>query len=133
MTTTALYPPTVTPSARALPLIPFIARFVRNPLRAIPRAVYTEPVVTYGGKRPLVTWVTDPALTETILLKNAEQFPKTQLDRRVLTPIIGNGLLTAQGESWRWQRKLASPPFRHAELLGYVPTMVDAAVDCVMR
>ncbi|HET6389942.1 cytochrome P450 [Hyphomicrobium sp.] len=133
MTTTAFYPPTVTPSARALPLLPFLARFVRNPLRAIPRAVYTEPVVTYGSKRPLVAWVTDPALIENILLKNAEQFPKTQLDRRVLTPIVGKGLLTAQGESWRWQRKLASPPFRHAELLGYVPAMVDAAVDCVMR
>ncbi len=133
MTTTAFYPPTVTPSARPLPLLPFLGRFVRNPLRAIPRAVYNEPIVTYGGKRPLVAWVTDPALLENILLKNAEQFPKTRLDRRVLTPIIGNGLLTAQGESWRWQRKIASPPFRHAELLGYVPTMVDAAVDCVTR
>ncbi len=48
-----------------------------------------------------------------------------------LKPIIGNGLLTAQGESWRWQRKIASPPFRHAELLTYVPTMVEAANDCV--
>ncbi|RUP09200.1 cytochrome P450 [Hyphomicrobium sp.] len=133
MTTTAFYPPTVTPSARPLPLLPFLGRFVRNPLRAIPRAVYHEPIVTYGGKRPLVAWVTDPALLENILLKNAEQFPKTRLDRRVLTPIIGNGLLTAQGESWRWQRKIASPPFRHAELLGYVPAMVDAAVDCVTR
>ncbi|WP_245280050.1 cytochrome P450 [Hyphomicrobium sp. 99] len=133
MMTTAFYPPTVTPSARPLPLLPFLGRFVRNPLRAIPRAVYHEPIVTYGGKRPLVAWVTDPALLENILLKNAEQFPKTRLDRRVLTPIIGNGLLTAQGESWRWQRRIASPPFRHAELLGYVPTMADAAVDCVMR
>lgn len=133
MTTTAFYPPTVTPSARPLPLLPFLGRFVRNPLRAIPRTVYNEPVVTYGRKRPLIAWVTDPALVENILLKNAEQFPKTRLDRRVLKPIIGNGLLTAQGESWRWQRKVASPPFRHAELLGYVPTMVDAAVDCVMR
>lgn len=133
MTTTAFYPPTVTPSARPLPLLPFLGRFVRNPLRAIPRAVYTEPIVTYGGKRPLIAWVTGPALVENILLKNAEQFPKTRLDRRVLKPIIGNGLLTAQGESWRWQRKVSSPPFRHAELLGYVPTMVDAAVDCVMH
>jgi len=133
MTTTAFYPPTVTPSARPLPLLPFLGRFVRNPLRAIPRAVYNEPIVTYSSKRPLVAWVTDPALLENILLKNADQFPKTRLDRRVLTPIIGNGLLTAQGESWRWQRKIASPPFRHAELLGYVPTMVDAAANCVTR
>jgi cytochrome P450 len=133
MITTALYPPTVTPSSRPLPLLPFLGRFVRNPLRAIPISVYTEPVVTYGRKRPLIAWVTEPGLVENILLKNAEQFPKTRLDRRVLRPMIGNGLLTAQGESWRWQRRIASPSFRHAELLTYVPTMVDAANNCVAR
>ena len=34
----ALYPPTVKPSVRSLPLLPFIARFVRNPLRSLPHA-----------------------------------------------------------------------------------------------
>lgn len=121
-----LYPPTVQPPDRALPLPRFIARFIRNPLQALPRSVYTEPVVTYGSKRPLVTWVTDPALIERILLKDAEQFPKTPLDRRVLTPMLGNGILTAEGESWRWQRKIASPMFRYAEILSYVPAMVEA-------
>lgn len=123
----AFYPPTVDPPARALPLLRFFARFIRNPLQALPRAVYTEPVVSYGKKRPLVTWVTDPELIERILLKEVARFPKTALDRRVLTPILGDGILTAEGDSWRWQRKLASPMFRYAELLGYVPTMVDAA------
>jgi cytochrome P450 len=128
--TIALYPPTVTPASRALPLLPFLGRFVRNPLRAIPQSVYEEPVVTYGKKRTLVAWVTDPALVENILVKNAQQFPKTRFDRRVLRPIIGEGLLIAQGDSWRWQRKIASPPFRHAELLSYVPAMVEAADIC---
>lgn len=129
----ALYPPTVTPSSRALPLLPFLGRFVRNPLRAIPQSVYEEPIVTYGKKRTLVAWVTDPALVENILLKNADQFPKTRLDRRVLRPVVGEGLLMAQGDSWRWQRKIASPPFRHAELLSYVPAMVEAADICVAQ
>ena len=62
MMTTALYPPRVIPSSRPLPLLPFLGRFVRNPLRAIPFSVYNEPVVTYGRKRPLIAWVTDPAL-----------------------------------------------------------------------
>ncbi len=129
----ALYPPTIVPPARPLPLLSFLRRFIRNPLRAIPQSVYEEPVVTYGKKRPLLAWVTDPALIETILVKNSEQFPKTSLDRRVLTPIVGNGLLTTEGDSWRWQRKLASPPFRHTELLSYVPAMAEAAVERVRQ
>ncbi len=128
--TPALYPPTVTPASRALPLLPFLGRFVRNPLRAIPQTVYDEPVVTYGKKRTLVAWVTDPTLIENILVKNADKFQKTRLDRRVLKPMLGDGLLTAQGDSWRWQRKVASPPFRHAELLTYVPAMVESATEC---
>ena len=47
-----LYPPKVTPSARALPLAPFLIRFIRNPLRALPRAVYEHGVVSYGKKQP---------------------------------------------------------------------------------
>ena len=124
--TETFYPPTVQPPSQALSLPRFIARFIRNPLQALPRSVYTEPVVAYGGKRPLVTWVTDPALVERILLKDFEQFPKTPLDRRVLVPMLGNGLLTAEGESWRWQRKIASPIFRYSEILSYVPAMVEA-------
>lgn len=114
-----------------LPLPRFFARFIRNPLQALPRSVYTDPVVTYGKKRPLVTWVTDPELLERILLRDVDRFPKTDLDRRVLTPILGDGILTAEGDSWRSQRKLASPIFRYAELLGYVPTMVDATEQLI--
>lgn len=128
-TSAPLYPPSVKPAARALPLLPFIARFVRNPLRSLPRAVYQEPIVTYGKKRTLVAWVTNPELTDRILVKQPTVFPKTRLDRRVLRPIVGNGLLSAEGEHWRWQRKMASPLFRHSELATYVPQMVTAGEE----
>ena len=128
-----LYPPSVTPSARALPLWMTLTRFVSNPLRSIPRAVYDEPIVTYGRKRPLVAWVTGPSLLEQILVKQADLFVKTRLDKRVLRPVVGEGLLTADGDHWRWQRKLASPLFRPNDVLGYVPTIVEAAHEQIAR
>ena len=128
-----LYPPKVRPPDRVLPLPFFLARFVRNPLRSLPRAVYEEPIVLYGKKRPLVAWVTAPELTDRILVKDAARFPKTRLDRRVLKPVVGAGLLTAEGEHWRWQRKLASPLFRHSEILSYAPAMLAAADEQVER
>ena len=129
----ALYPPTVTPSARALPLTLNITRFVKNPLRSLPRAVYEQPIVTYGRKRPLVAWVTGPDLVEQILVKRPDLFVKTRLDKRVLRPLIGEGLLTADGDHWRWQRKLASPLFRPGDVLAYVPAMVQAADEQIAR
>lgn len=129
----ALYPPTVRPSARALPLSISILRFVRNPLRSIPRAAYDEPIVAYGRKRPVVAWVTGPELLEQILVKQTDIFAKTRLDKRVLRPVVGEGLLTADGDHWRWQRRMASPLFRPADVLGYVPTMVAAADEQIAR
>ena len=129
----ALYPPTATPSARALPLSLHLYKFVSNPLRALPRAVYDDPIVTYGRKRPLVAWVTGPELIEHILVKRTDLFAKTRLDKRVLRPLIGNGLLTADGDLWRWQRKLASPLFRPNDVMAYVPAIVTAAQEQIAR
>ncbi len=129
----ALYPPSVKPAARALPLSLSISRFVRNPLRSLPRAVYEQQIVTYGRKRPLVAWVTGPDLLEQVLVRRTDLFAKTRLDKRVLKPLIGTGLLTADGDHWRWQRKLASPLFRPSDVQAYVPQMVAAANEQIER
>ncbi|MGE0052918.1 MAG: cytochrome P450 [Hyphomicrobium sp.] len=131
--TAPLYPPTVAPAARALPLWLSLLRFTRNPLRSLPRAVYEQDIVVYGRKRPLVAWVTGSDLVEQILIKRTDVFAKTRLDRRVLKPLIGTGLLTAQGEHWRWQRKMASPLFRPNDALTYVPAMTQAAREQIER
>jgi cytochrome P450 len=128
-----LYPPAVKPAVRALPLSLSLLRFVRNPLRSIPRSAYQQPIVTYGRKRPLVAWITGPDLLEHILVRDTHLFPKTRLDKRVLRPVVGEGLLTADGAHWRWQRKLASPLFRPSDTQQYVPEMVRAAEEQVAR
>jgi cytochrome P450 len=128
-----LYPPTVKPAARALPLSVSLLRFVRNPLRSLPRAVYEQPIVAYGKKRPLVAWVTGPELLEQILVKRTDIYAKTRLDKRVLRPLVGEGLLTADGSHWRWQRKMASPLFRPNDVLAYVPVITAAAHEQIAR
>ncbi len=122
-----LYPPTVRGPPRPLPLWRFIPTFLRNPLRALPQSVFEQPIVAFSTDRPGIVWVTDPELIERILLQEHEDFPKTPLERRVLGPALGDGILTAEGQSWRWQRRIAAPLFRHQELLRLVPGMYTAA------
>jgi cytochrome P450 len=128
-----LYPPTVTPPPRPLPLPRFLFRFVRNPLLSLPQAVYEEGIVVHDNGRSVVAWVTDPALLETVLLHASDRFPKTPLERRVFADTLGEGILTSQGASWRWQRRTAAPLFRPAELGGLVPVMAAAAEDQLAR
>lgn len=123
----ALYPPTVRPPAQPLSLPRFLANFVRNPLRSWPQAVYEEPVVVYNRGRAILVWVTEPGLIERILLHEQDKFPKTPIEKRVFAETLGEGILTSEGASWRWQRRTAAPLFRHAELLTYLPVMNDAA------
>src|SRR5262245_14532943 len=129
----ALYPPTVQPADRPLPLRKFLLRFVRNPLASLPQAVYEEPILVYDNGRGVIVWVTDPALLEKVLLTEAQQFPKTPLERQVFEHTLGDGILTSQGASWRWQRRTAAPLFRPADLAGLVPAMSLAAEDQLQR
>ncbi len=39
--------------------------------------------------------------------------------------LLGEGLLTAEGESWFWQRRLAQPVFHQKRINSYGETMVD--------
>ena len=129
----ALYPPTVVAPPRPLPLRRFLLTFVRNPLSSLPRPVYEEPIVFHDNGRGGIAWVTDPALVEQVLLHGNAQFPKSPLERRVFAHTLGEGILTSEGASWRWQRRTAAPLFRPADLSGLVPIMTKAAEDQVAR
>ncbi len=129
----ALYPPTVEAALRPLPLRQFLLRFVRNPLASLPQAVYEERIVVYDNGRAVIAWVTDPALIEKVLLSQAEQFPKTPLEKQVFEHTLGDGILTSQGANWRWQRRTAAPLFRPADLASLVPAMSGAAEDQLQR
>src|SRR5262245_26416777 len=128
-----LYPPTVKGAPRPLPLRKFLFRFVRNPLSSLPQAAYEQGILVYDNGRSLIVWVCDPALIETVLLHEAETFPKTDLEKRVFANSLGDGILTSQGASWRWQRRTAAPLFRPADLASLVPAMSAAAEDQLAR
>lgn len=119
----SLRPPTVVAPSEPLPLAKFLPTFIRNPLRAIPQQSYEDPYVIFRNSRATTVYVTDPALVERVLLQEADEFPKTGMEKRVFGPTLGEGILTASGPSWRWQRRTAAPLFRPGEIAALVPMM----------
>ncbi|WP_158809031.1 cytochrome P450 [Beijerinckia sp. L45] len=104
-----------------------MARIVRNPLDAFPPEVFDHRLVVsriFGRDR---VYVTDPVLIHEALVRNADALDKGQEIKRVLGPAIGEGLLTADGAHWRWQRQSMAPAFQHGRLLGLLPAMIVAA------
>ena len=119
-----IYPPFLTPPAEPLSLPGYFLAFVRNPLGATPAIIYREWTYTYRNR---ITYVADPARIKRILLDDFTEFPKTIIERYVLSKLLGKGILTAHGPEWRWQRQAAAPLFRPAEIQRYAPVMTAAA------
>ena len=67
-----------------------------------------------------------PDAIESVLLTDPANFLKSR-DYRALAKVLGNGLLTSEGEEWRAQRKMLQPAFRRENILGYAPVMSDCA------
>lgn len=125
-------PPHVAPSPRPRGRISFIAGALANPLQTIPAAVYEEDTVPRFDWRPPRLWVSEPSLIRTVLLEERDKYRKlTQI--KLLSPLLGKGVLTSEGGDWKWQRQASAPMFKPQDLLGFVPAFVRAAEGTVAR
>ncbi len=126
-----LYPPSVRMPEGPLPVWKFLPKFLSNPLRTLPRQVYEEAIFSPPALGGRMAWVMAPELVERILLEQHEDFPKSPIENRIFTSILGEGILTAEGPSWRWQRRIVAPLFRHQEIVSFVPRMSAVAEQFV--
>ena len=69
-----------------------------------------------------------PDAIERILLGNAVNYGKPAVVKKLLMPMLGRGLLTAEGELWRAQRKTVAPSFAPGAVGRLTATMADAAM-----
>ena len=69
----------------------------------------------------------DPALVQQVMLDNAANYAKPDIVKALLAPVIGRGLLTADGELWRNQRRIVAASFAPAAVDDLVPIFGRAA------
>ena len=106
---------------------------IRDQLRAPPPEVAHASLVTaYLNGRTRI-YVTDPALIRQALVTHAGALAKGDDLLRAVGPALGQGLLTANGAHWRWQRGAAAPAFRPDHLQAFVPAMLAAAEATAAR
>lgn len=75
---------------------------------------------------PILMVMDRNALHEVFVTK-ADSFPQSAVFRRIVKPIWREGILTSQGEDWRWQRHAAAPAFTPAAAHLVIPHATRAA------
>jgi cytochrome P450 len=104
----------------------------RDPLRFLAdmRAAYGD-VLQFPIPDPPTYLVTDPDAVRRVLVTNARSYGKRTLQYTTLSLVTGEGLLTADTEAWRPQRRLVQPAFHHGTLelvADHVRTATDKLV-----
>ncbi len=105
---------------------------------ADPLALFTEATRAYGENVRLrfayldYLLVNDPAAVQHILVQNHANYTKSR-NYQGLKVVLGEGLLTSEGDFWRKQRKLAQPAFHREHMEGFLAEMVRCTEDMLDR
>ena len=90
----------------------------RNPIEVWWEGDFERPVSIGGTIFGLRAAAHDPAAVRRVFLDNAANYRKDDLQLRILRPGLGNGLLTAEGQDWRVQRRALRASFLSASNRG---------------
>ena len=106
----------------------------REPLRWIPKWIEEHGDI-FRVRSPLgqATIVAAPELARQVLVDRATRYQQKSRAYAVLRILMGNGLVTSEGESWRRQRKLVQPAFHRRRLDALFTMMVERSTDTVAR
>ena len=76
--------------------------------------------------------VNHPDGVKHILQDNAANYVKAKIVRPLLTPALGNGIVTSEGEAWRRGRSIMAPAFNARSVATYAG-IIRAATDRLIR
>ncbi|WP_225036792.1 cytochrome P450 [Winogradskyella sp. SM1960] len=81
------------------------------------------------GFKNSVVFVRDAAFAEYVLQKNQKNYTKSKIQTEDLVKYVGTGLLTAEGEHWKKQRKLIQPAFHKKQLANLLDSIKNAILS----
>ncbi len=99
---------------------------MRNPVETWARELFEEPVASYNFGRQWV-FAMAPEYVSEILVGQQSNFPKSELDRRILNRLVDDSVLITRGPRWRWQRQAVAGVFQPSALKPIVPMFTETA------
>lgn len=94
---------------------------------------YEEDIVRgrFFGRSSFI--LNTPDAIKHVLVDNYENYVRTPAAIRVLRPILGEGLLIAEGRTWKHQRRTLAPAFTPRAVMPLIPHMLAATDQTIAK
>ena len=104
-----------------------------NPIQTWGRRAYEEDIIQgrFVGRSSFI--LNTPDAIRHVLVDNYENYTRTPAGMRVLRPMLGEGVLTAEGRAWKHQRRTLAPAFTPRAVTTLIPHMVAATDETIAR
>ncbi len=127
-------PPKPPVPAQPLPFRQFFRTLASNALSSWPAAAYEQPFIARNmlGRHNFI--VNDPTGIHRVLVDNPGNYRRSPAAIRILRPIVGQGLLLAEGDIWKLQRRTVAPalaPRSMPLLTRHIVATTDEALDAL--
>ncbi len=126
--------PSEAPVLRGLPLLGNLPALRRNPIEVFERAAAVGPDVVRIPVGPSnVFLVRRPEHVRYVLLEQQKRFSKQTRGYHALRLVLGNGLVTSEGDFWLRQRRLSQPAFHRQRIGQFAQKMVTLTQEMLER
>ncbi len=104
-----------------------------SPIGSWGQRAYEEDIVQgrFLGRSSFI--LNAPDAIRHVLVDNYENYTRTPAGLRVLRPILGEGLLIAEGRAWKHQRRTLAPAFTPRAVSTLVPYMLAATDETIAK
>lgn len=132
MTTAAPALARVAPGLRSMPLIGVLPQIRRDSLGFLLRTQRQYGDVACYHLGPMRSYlIAHPDGVKHVLQEHVRNYTKDHVSYAMVRWVVGDGLLTSQGETWLRQRRLAQPAFHRQRIAGLAELMVRRSEEVV--
>lgn len=133
LTRRPLVPPCLPRASDSISAIGRVVLMRDNMIATWGQNAYEDDIVQgrFFGRSSFI--LNDPAAIRHVLVDNYENYTRTAAAIRVLRPPLGEGLLIAEGRSWKHQRRTLAPAFTPRAVATLTPHMITVTDETIAK
>jgi cytochrome P450 len=110
-----------------------LAALRHSPINSWGQRAYEDDIVRgrFFGHSSFI--LNTPDAIRHVLVDNYENYTRTPAGIRVLRPMLGEGLLIAEGRAWKHQRRTLAPAFTPRAVTSLVPHMIAVSDETIAK